>query len=702
MVLSAQLESAATPAAVEEQSDFDKIRRIPFLYGFNVLNTAALLCTANAPLALYAAELGISKDRIALIGGVMPFAQVLCIAFLPLVVRFGHRQVTAFGYGTRYLFILPFLAAPLWRQSPDIIFWLLFGCMVMFGSLRTLAETAVWPWSQEYTPRFIRGHINGTVAALSLPSALIVSFLVELWLDNHSGIERFFPVFVIGSLIGIAGSGLLLGLGGGRPRPGHDGLSVVRDTLVAMRDRNFLTYLSSSGTQYFAYTVVNLFMVLFFHERLGISSGQLVLMTALVPLGAAIGSIVAGWFVDRYGTRPIRSVLQVLQLCLIFGLISINPGIPALHIVVGAVFVLFGMVFQSAITVGGIYMLNYVPPAHKESYMAVAYTSDGIIGGGVTFIAGALLAYFEGHRPALFGQQIGSYEMLFLLCALAVAISAIAFGMLREEGAIGVRDFLQQFRQGDPVRALVGIRRYGRLTSEERRRELAYSFGGTKSGLVKEELIVALTDPSFDVRHEAIYSLGHLPPSSAVIHALEGVLAYDGLVELQYAALNSLGRLKATSSGEKIARFLDDPNPLLRARAIRSLGDIRYTQCLPRIRQMLTDDPEIDCRLAAVSALGKFRDAASVSGMLAVYREVAGDEAGFLGEPRSKVVLLALAKVAGCEESFSREWRGEERIVGYRLPRLVLRLSNAVRRLPGEAAAQLAIASGTPSTISLR
>src|SRR5690606_13169113 len=128
--------------------------------------------------------------------------------------------------------------------------------------------------------------------------------------------------------------------------------------------------------------------------------------------------------------------------------------------------------------------------------------------------------------------------------------------------------------QGSAIRALISIPRYGALTSEERRQEITYGFGGTRSALVKEELIAALSDPSFDVRHEAIQSLGRLPPNRAVIEALEDILGYDGLAELQYAALTSLGRLRARQASPRVAAFLDNPNTLLRARAIRSLGDI--------------------------------------------------------------------------------------------------------------------------------
>ena len=685
MVATAPQDGVSSAAAAGEQTDFEKLRRIPFLYGFSIFNTAGLLCTVGAPLTLFAAELGVSKGGIGLIGGLMPFAQVLCIAFLPVVMRFGQRHITALGYGLRYLFLLPFLLAPA-AGSPEGAFWILFGCMVAFASGRAFAETALWPWSQEYTPRFLRGKVSGTTAMLTLPAALVVSYLVNLWLDGHTGIERFFPVFLVGITLGLAGSSLLLGLRGGRPRPGAmRGLDSIRAIMAPARDRNFLTYLYSSGTGYFAYTVTNLFLLLYFRERLGLSAGTLVLMTALTPIGGATGAVIAGFFVDRYGTRPIRIVLQVLQIVMLLLLPFVHADMPAIYVIVGVSFFLIGMLFQSAMSVSPIYMLNYVPPAQKESYMALRYASDGLLGGGSTFLAGALLQYLLNYPPVVFGVTLGGYEVLFVVTALVVVTSAIAFGKLREEGGTGVRDFLGQFREGNPVSALWNIRRYGHPTSEERRRELTYGFGGTKSGLVKEELIEALGDPSFDVRHEAIHSLGHLPRHPAVVRALEEVLVVDDLAELQNAALIALGRMHATESGDAIARFLDDPNPLLRARAIRSLGEIRDERHMSRIRAALTEDPVLDCRLAAVSALGKLRDDQSVADLVAIYHGLVDDERP-AAVPHGRVVLLALAKIFDCEAAFSHDWRREERLLGSRLPEMMRRIDARISSIDGSAA----------------
>jgi len=681
---------AMTKDAAAEQSDYDKLRRIPYLYAFNVLNMAALVCTVNSPLALYAAELGIEKGQIGLLAGVMPFAQVLCIAFLPLVMSYSQRFITGAAYASRYFFIFPWILAP-WLGSPALAFWLLLGCMIAFSIARTLAETAIYPWSQEYMPRQVRGRISGVLSLVILPVALGGSLIIQLWLDSRTGIERYFPVFIIGALFGLISVLSLIGLRGGKPRPGSPrGLAAIKSMRVPMRDGNFWLYLYSSGTQYFAYIAVNLFLVLFFRDRLGLSSGNLVLLIALVPVGGAVGSLAAGWFVDRYGTRAIRVTLQGWQAVMLLGLLLVQPGIAFPELVAGSVFFLLGLLFQSSIVVGAVYMLNYVPPSQKENYMTLAYASDGLIGGGTTFLAGFLLQFLDANPLVLGGATVNSYEALFVVCAAVVVTSALAFAALKESGATGVRAFFANFGQGDAIRALLSIPRYGALTSEERRQELTYGFGGTRSSLVKEELIAALSDPSFDVRHEAIHSLGRLPRSPAVTRALEQILGYDGLDELQYAALTSLGRLKSAASAPVIAQFLDSPSALLRGRAIRSLGEIGAMQCLPRIRELLRTDPEVNCRLAAVSALGKYRDVSSVTGLVEIYGELVADDASTAGEPRSKVVLLALAKILDLEEAFSREWRLEERLTGHRLPGLIERLATAVKRIPGRQSGELA------------
>ena len=661
-----------------ELSDYAKLRRLPFYYGYSVLTATAVLCTVGAPLVLYSAELGIDKDRIGLIGGILPLFQILGVASLPVVLRFGTRRVAALALIARYLCLLPLFLAPLYIATPDIAFALILGAIVSFAICRTLSEAAATPWSQEFIPRPVRGQISGKIALAYLPVALIGSYLIQLWLDGQSGIERFYPVFATGILVGIAGGFSLLGLGGGQPRPTRGSVSsALRQLATPLQDRNFLAFLYSSGTQYLVFSALNVFLLLFVRERLGISSGQIVLMAALIPVGGAAGSFIAGWFIDRHGTRAIRITLQSFQVLMLIALPFLHNGVPGIDLLTGGAFFLFGFLVQGSIVAGNVYMLNYVPQTERESYMSLAYSSDGIFGGGLTILAGILVHQLEQSSIIVGSATLGGFEVLFLAGAFVTASSAFTFARLKEEGATGVRDFLVQFSSGNALRAFWGIQRFSSFTSEQRRRDLAYSFGGTGSNLAKDELIASLSDPSFDVRHEAIRALGRLPKTDKTVRALEEVLDYDGLIELQYAALDSLGQLRATQSAEKIARFLDDGNRLLRSRAARALGDLRDQDHLPVIRQMLRSDEDIDCRLAAASALGKLGDTQSVPELVRVYVEQAQDS-DFISEPRSKVVLLAISKIMRLEEQFARNWRREQRMPGYCLPSLLTQLSKGL------------------------
>ncbi|WP_306118954.1 MULTISPECIES: MFS transporter [unclassified Roseitalea] len=669
------------PPRCAQLSDYQKLRRLPFLYGFTVLTGAAVLCTVQAPLALFAAELGLGEDQIGLLAGMAPLFQVVGIAALPIMTRFGSRRLAGSALIARYIFLLALLVAPTFADRPGLVFAILLFGMAGFSVMRAVAEAAIVPWSQEFLPRAVRGRVNGMMAVAFVPVALIVSWLIQLWLDGNSGIERFYVVFTVGIVVGVIGAAMLFGLAGGAARErSQAGLASWRRLAEPLSDRNFLTFLYSSGTQYLVFVALNVFMLLFFRERLAMSSGQLVLMAAFMPVGAAIGALGAGWFVDRYGTRAMRLALQTGQIALLLSLPFVTPALPGLDMIVALAFLLFGLLFQGSIAVSNVYLLNNVPASAKESYMALHYSIDGLIGGGITFAAGWLLTWLATNPVTLSGHALGNYETLFAIGAAVIASSAVAFFALREDDAISVRDFVGHISSGGTLRALWAIQVYSTETSEDRRRSLAYGFGSIGNPLAKGELLDALRDPSFDVRHEAILSLGHMSADPQIVAALEAMLDYQGLTELQYAALTSLGRLRAISAASRVAALLDDPNPLLRARAIRTLGEMRSIAHIDAIRDRLTNDIERDCRLAAVSALGKLGDRDSFDALIETYRQQIDDGDNPMAEPRSKVVLLALAKVISCEESFSQVWRREQASPGTAIPVVLERIAAGLRR----------------------
>ena len=89
-------------------------------------------------------------------------------------------------------------------------------------------------------------------------------------------------------------------------------------------------------------------------------------------------------------------------------------------------------------------MLNYVPSNNKESFMSLAYSLDGITAGVTTVLAGYLVVWLDNNEITIFNTLLGSYEVLFVICAYIITISMNTFILIREEGAMGVRTFIRQ------------------------------------------------------------------------------------------------------------------------------------------------------------------------------------------------------------------------------------------------------------------
>ena len=59
-------------------------------------------------------------------------------------------------------------------------------------------------------------------------------------------------------------------------------------------------------------------------------------------------------------------------------------------------------------------------------------------------LAGYLVLWLDTNNLIILGITLGSYEVLFAICAFIIAISMNAFILIKEEGAMGVRTFLRQ------------------------------------------------------------------------------------------------------------------------------------------------------------------------------------------------------------------------------------------------------------------
>ena len=423
----------------------DKLKVMPYFYFSTALQMCAVIGTVAAPLTLYAVELGLDSDKIGILGSLMAFCQVLALISIPVTVYFGSKLVSITALFTRYIFLLVFLIVPFYKDNPTLVFYLLFFSMLMFAICRSLSEAAFVPWMQEFIPRDVRGRIIGINGIICTPFALVASYIIKIWLDSQVGLERFYPVFLISIIIGLISALLLIKIKGGNKIINRENdLGYIKNLFLASKDKNFNLFLLSSGTQYLVITVLAIFLTLFFKIRMNIPTGELVFSSTLVLVGGTCSGLIVGRITDSYGCRGIRVIFQSLQILLLLFLPFITSETPFLSYVIGIIFFLFGFLMWGSASIGYIFMLNYVPKNNKESFMSLAYSLDGFIAGITTVLAGYFVLWLDLNNILIFGKILGSYEVLFIICAFIIAVSMNAFILIKEDGAMGVRTFIRQ------------------------------------------------------------------------------------------------------------------------------------------------------------------------------------------------------------------------------------------------------------------
>ena len=423
----------------------EKLKVINYYHYSTALQMCAVIGTVAAPLTLYSVELGLSSDEIGILGSLMAFCQVLALISIPITLYFGSKLVSITTLFTRYIFLLIFLIVPLYQHNLLVVFYLLFFAMLMFAICRSLSEAAFVPWMQEFIPRDVRGRIIGINGIICTPFALAASYAIKMWLDSREGLDRFYPVFIIAIISGFISALLLIKIkGGGKIVNRDNDLGYLKNLFSASKDKNFNLFLISSGTQYLVITVLAIFLTLFFKIRMNIPTGELIFSSTLVLIGGTCSGFIVGKITDNYGCRGIRVIFQSFQIILLLMLPFINSETPYLSYVIGIVFFLFGFLMWGSASIGYIFMLNYVPSNNKESFMSLAYSLDGLIAGITTVLAGYLVLWLDTNNIVFFGKTLGSYEVLFAICAFIIVVSMNAFILIKEEGAMGVRTFLRQ------------------------------------------------------------------------------------------------------------------------------------------------------------------------------------------------------------------------------------------------------------------
>ena len=396
---------------------------------------------------LFLRELGLPAGQIGILLSLFPFCGLVALFFAPAAARLGRKRVFMACYGMRKLIMAMMLFLPWvvsrWGQGAAGLF--VAGIITVFAVLRALAETAYYPWAQEFIPNRVRGKFSAWSSVLALLVSGCALAIAGAVLERGTGLDRYLLLIATGSVIGLIGVGLMAKVPGGMALS-DDGSRVSYRTSMAaaLRDRNFTRYLGAIACQTLGTTLLVSFLPLFLSEAVRLTAAQIMRLDLIAMAVGALASLGVGWFSDRVGSRPVLIPSAALLALVPLGWLLIANSLPAPAPYV--LFLLFG-VANNGVIIGASRLLynGVVPAAQNTAYMAIYYAWIGVAGGVAPLLGGAVLhmAAVGDRNPA--DGLAGGYSVLFGLALLFLGASYILYGRVRRDGIYSTRTVFRSF-----------------------------------------------------------------------------------------------------------------------------------------------------------------------------------------------------------------------------------------------------------------
>lgn len=629
-----------------------KLKGLRWMFVADTASAIFTVFTLFGPIApLFFNELGFSKSRIGMLLSLLPFFGVITPFFAGWIARAGFRFVCRLFYTIRktvlvFLLVLPWVAD---NFGVDAAFAAAAAIVGVFALSRAMAETAVYSWLKEIIPDSIRGKASGILTVLGSMTIIAGSIAAGAWLKIVPGMNGYMTIMAVGLLAGFFYLYCMFHYPGGAPVARPAGVaSSLSQMLSSFRNRTFSGYLLAMamiaiGCCYWA------FFPLYLTETLGLKSEQVFLFDAFGYAGILVSCFFWGWCADRFGSKPVLLIgLWGWMIASLFWLV-----IPANHewtLPAACAFSVVIKVFSMGYSAGmnRYLFVGAVPSEKRHVFMPVFYAVSGLAGGLAPMMAGAFLDFSAGIVVPVGSLRLDGFLMLVTLSIAPMLVALWVIHRLPYDGPLKTREFLSMMVQGHPLLAIESMIRFrfageeaGRIASTER-------MGSARSSFSTDELLDALSDPSFNVRYEAIVAISKMPPNVKLTAALVDIVRRK-VPELSLTAAWALGRIGDRGVLPALREAMGSEYALLRARIARSLGTLNDRESLPLILRAFRSESGDGIRVAYATALGSLRAMEALPEMLAFLRQIADpvvrDE-----------VTLAVARMFGGEHHFIRLW----------------------------------------------
>ncbi len=666
--------------AQSEPTTVEKLRGLPWsVAGDTSITIFSQLIFFGSVFILFLDKLGLNKTQIGSLLSLIPFAGTLALLIAPFAVRFGYKRtfITFFGLRkviTCFLLLTPWVATTFGTGVASLF---VAAITAGFALCKATADTAAFPWVQEYIPDSVRGKYYATSNLFCTIGSFLVVIVAGFVIERSSGLTGFMILISTGLVAGFVAVWSYAHVPGGAPRANATVVD-IRKVLAVGRDPNFRRYMLGVGLIIIGFTPLLSFLPLFMRQVVGLSESNIVRL----PTGALAGGLLAGylwgWASDRYGSKPVMmSGLTIrLLLPLLWFLLPHNSAW-SLPIALG-IAVLQGVGDVGwAIGSARLLFVNVVPSAQSMEYMALYYALAGVITGISQMLGGWALDAMTGFDLQIGSFHLDQYTVLMASAFLLTAAGLWIFGQVRGDGGMSTGQFAGLFLHGNPIRAFESMIRYHRAQDERSTVFMTARLGQAQSHLPVDELLDALRDPRFNVRYEAIISIARMHPDPRLTDALIEIMRGKSPA-LSVIAAWALGRSGDERALPPLREGLDSSYRSIQSHCARSLATLGDRTSIPDLLARLRGESDYGQQVAYGSALGKLQASEATDALLALL-ERTDDES--TRRELALAVARTVARTSGDEHYFIqllRQTRGE---AGTALAQQLVSLRRKVGRL---------------------
>jgi len=394
---------------------------------FIVFNVVSWQCLIGNVLVLFARKIEMPPSWVGFLISFTPLSMVFVVATGLLVMHWGSKRVMFVGWFLRNFFACTVFIMP-WAMSrwgSRGAWYVLMASTLGFCLMRAVGAGGWFPWLHEVVPEQQRSAYFSAEASVTQLLNIIVSFLQALILHGEPGISRYLVVYGIGVASGFMSLLWMYRVPGGYAIEEEASLKTdFASYRRAFADRPFILFVLAGTLCFSMVSWLGASNVMFMRDALGISSRNIMVITAVASVFVMLTVRYWARFAERRGSALAIALAQTGHATCSLACLTLVPGTSWARYGVVPIIVLASVCGSALGMTASRAMLSYVRKADR-----VGYTNLWQV---VTAAAFGITPIFVGLVIDAWG--LWGFRCCFLMAGLGGYVTAMLMRRVAHEG----------------------------------------------------------------------------------------------------------------------------------------------------------------------------------------------------------------------------------------------------------------------------